>query len=222
MRAARHWILLSAGALMVASSVAAQTRTTGSGIPVSKDRDVTVGTTPGTGTTITSGGSVTLMPAFDIAAYANMSEKNITAHMATADSLEIQLGQLAQSKGTAQSVRDFGAMLTTDHTAHLAKTQEIITDEKVGAEAPAMDPEAARLRNLLTRLTNMPAGSAWDAQFLRAQAEHHQHEIDILNANVKNAHDDDLEDHVKKSLTSLAKHRDSAKSVATTLGVSIP
>jgi len=217
MQITRTWLLLGAGALVLAGAdAAAQERTTGSGIRVTKD--LSVSTTPSTVTTL-SPGEVALTTRFDLAAYANMSEKNITAHMAAGDSLEIQLAQLAQTKGTSQAVRDYASTLQTDHTAHLAKTIEIITDEDVGAQPLAFDPEGARLREMLSQLRSMPAGSNWDALFLRFQAQHHQNEIDLLNANIKNAHDDDLEDHIEASLTSLARHRDMAKSVGAGLGV---
>ena len=217
----RSHVLIGMGALLAATaSAGAQTRTTGSGIPVSKDVPAT-STVSSNPTMTVSGGDVSLTTTFNLAAYANMNEKNITAHMAAGDSLEIQFAQLAQSKGTSQQVRDFAAMLLTDHTAHLAKTHEIITDEDVGAEPMANDPEGMRMRQTLAMLRNMAAGSGWDAAFLRFQASHHQNEIDLLTANIKNAHDDDLEDHIEKSLVSLAKHRDHAKSIATSLGVTL-
>jgi putative membrane protein len=221
MKLNRTSVLLGVGALALATAAQAQDRMQGSGIRVSKD-EAAVSTTPSTSTTVVSGGDVSLTTPFDLSAYVDkMNEKNITAHMAAGDSLEIQLGQLAQSKGTSQQVRDFGAMLVTDHSAHLAKTHEIITDEDVGAEPMAYDPEGLRMRQMLTMLRNMQAGSGWDAAFLRFQASHHQNEIDLLSANIKNAHDDDLEDHIEKSLESLGKHRDHAKSVATALGVTL-
>jgi len=219
MKLNRKSVVLGAGALLLATAAAAQTRSGGSGIPISKDRPG-VSSTPSTVTVV--GGEVTLTTAFDLSAYVGkMNEKNITAHMAAADSLEIQLGQLAQSKGTSQSVRDYGTMLVTDHTAHLAKTHEIITDEDVGAEPMAWDPERLRLREMLTKLRSMPAGSNWDRAFVRFQVGHHQNEIDLLSANIKAAHDDDLEDHIEKSITSLGKHRDQGKSVGSGLGLTL-
>jgi putative membrane protein len=150
-----------------------------------------------------------------------MNEKNMTAHMAAGDSLEIQISQLAQTKGTDARVREYASMLVTDHTAHLAKTIEIITDEDVGAEPLANDPEGMRMRQMLTELRNMPAGANWDAAFLRFQVQHHQNELDLWPTVVKNAHDDDLEAHIGKTQQSLTKHRDTAKSIATQLGVTL-
>ena len=172
--------------------------------------------------TQTSSGEVSRITAFDSSAYVSLTEKNITYLMIIGDSLEISIGNLARTKGTDQRVKDFGATLATDHTAHLAKTWEMITKESVGVEVIANDNEGKRLREMLEWLQSNPASPAWDANLLRFQVQHHQHVIGILNRNVKAAHDDDLEAHIAKSLTSLANHRDSAQSIATALGVSIP
>ena len=216
MNRTRISVLLGAVA-MLAATADAQERMQGSGIRVQKS-EFDVSTTPSTTTVEVSTGEVNLTTPFDITAYANMNEKNITAHMAAGDSLEIQFAELALSKATNQQVRDFANMLLNDHRAHLAKTHEIITDEDVGAEPLAFDPEGLRMRQMLNNLRSMAAGTNWDAAFLRFQAQHHQNEIDLLSANIKNAHDDDLEDHIEDSITSLAKHRDTARSIATSLG----
>jgi putative membrane protein len=217
MNRTRISVLLGAVA-MLAATADAQERMQGSGIRVQKS-EFDVSTTPSTTTTVeVADGEVNLTTPFDITAYANMTEKNITAHMAAGDSLEIRFAELALSKATSQQVRDFGNMLLNDHRGHLTKTHEIITDEDVGAEPLAFDPEGLRMRQMLNNLRAMPAGANWDAAFLRFQARHHQNEIDLLSANIKNAHDDDLEDHIEESITSLSKHRDAARSIATTLG----
>ena len=227
MRQHKHTsVLLAVAALIVASASSAQERMAGSGIRITKDGEValeprtTSATAPAP--TVSATGSVVSMTPFDISSYAGLNEKNITYLMATGDSLEISIGNLAQTRGTAQSVRDFGAMLVTDHTAHLSKTWEIITDEDVGIETIVNDNEGSRLRETLQWLRDNPASAEWDAHLLRFQAQHHQNVIDILSQNIKNAHDDDLEEHIEKSLASLAKHRDAAKTAARGLGVSIP
>jgi putative membrane protein len=221
----KHTSIALLAVATLASFAGAQTRTTGSGIPVTKDLNTTatVTTTPTTTTTtVVSGGDVSLTTPFDISAYgANMNEKNIAAHMAAGDSLEIQLAELALNKATSQSVRDYATTLLNDHRAHLAKTHEMISDENVGAEPMAFDPEGMRMRQVLTGLRNMAAGTSWDAAFLRFQAQHHQNEIDILNSSIKNAHDNDFEEHIQESLKSLATHRDMARSTATGLNIQL-
>jgi putative membrane protein len=213
----RTFVLLGMSALFAASA-GAQARTTGSGIPISKD--VPAPTTTSSTTTL-SPGEVSLTTAFNLAAYANMNEKNIAAHMAAGDSLEIRLAELALSKATSQAVRDYASMLLNAHRAHLAEVMEIITDEGVGAEPMANDPEGMRMRQMLSRLQTMAAGTSWDAAFVRFQVQHHQNEIDLLTPNIKNVHDDDFEDLFEESLKSLAAHRDQGRTVATSLGISL-
>ena len=213
----RTFVLLGMGALLSATATAgAQTRTTGSGIPVSKDVPAT-STVPSNTTMTVSGGDVSLTTSFNLAAYANMNEKNIAAHMAAGDSLEIQLAELALSKATAQSVRDYATMLANAHRQHLAAVMEIITDEDVGAQPMANDPEGMRMRQMLSQLRTMPAGAAWDRAFVNFQVQHHQNEIDLVTPNIKNVHDDDFEDLVEKTLASLASHRDQGKTIAMAL-----
>jgi predicted outer membrane protein len=214
---------LGAAALLLAGAAGAQARPGGSGIPISKDAP-----TPAVKTTATSDGSVAtvtvtpaVLPTFSVASYGPLNEKYMTNIMAGGDSLEIQLGHLAHGKGTAQSVRDYGMMLANDHTAHLAKVMEVITDEDVGTAAPPTNVEGDRTKAMLAWLQNNPASKDWDAAYLRFQVQHHQNVYDLLSANIKQAHDDDLEQLVKATLNSLIKHRDTAKSAATSLGIMI-
>lgn len=209
--------LMGAGALMVATAASAQDMR----IPITKDRSDysgTVSTTPSTPTMTVSSGEVDLTTPFTVV---TMNEKNITAHMAAGDSLEIELARLAQSKATDARVRDYATTLLNEHTAHLASTHEKITDEDIGAEPLPMDAEIMRMREALAKLRTMPMGASWDAAFLRFQAQHHQNEIDLMSANLKNAHDDDLEDHIEKSIQSYTRHRDTARSIGGQLGLTI-
>ena len=211
----RTLALLGTAALLVGGSAAAQT-TSGSGIRVSKDGPG-VSKTPST--MEMSAGEVKLETPFVLSTYANMNEKNIAAHMAAGDSLEIQMAELALNKATSAAVRNYASTLLSGHRAHLAKVTEIITDEDVGAEPLANDPEGRRMRQMLQHLRTMKAGANWDAAFVRFQIQHHQNEIDLLTPVEKNIHDDDFEALYKETLTSLASHRDMGKNVAHGLGI---
>ena len=217
MNRTRISVLLGAVAIVAATAADAQERMQGSGIRVQKS-EFDVSTTPSRTTVEVATGEVTLTTPFDITAYRDMTEKNMTAHMAAGDSLEIQFAELALSKATNQRVRDFASMLLNDHRAHLAKVHDVAVTEDIGYQPMSFDPEGMRLRQMLANLRSMPAGTNWDAAFLRFQAQHHQNEIDLFSATIKNAHDDDLEDLIEDTIESLSKHRDTARSIATTLG----
>jgi predicted outer membrane protein len=159
---------------------------------------------------------------FSIGAYANLSDSAIVAHMTAGDSLEIAIANVAALKATEQRVRDYAAILSSEHEAQLADMSRVVENGHIAPVALANDPEGARLREMLAWLDNAPASAAWDAAFLRFHVAHHQNEIAIVNANIKNKHDDGLAEHMRRSLLALAKHRDLARSLATTLGVSLP
>src|SRR5205823_12862997 len=110
------------------------------------------------------------------------------------DSVEVQIAQLAQNKATEQRVKDYATMLATDHQAHLGKVLHVMTDKNIGSQPMATDPEGARSLQLLNALTNMAAGTQWDAMFVRAQVRHHQNEIDALNAMRAMVKTEDLRD----------------------------
>jgi predicted outer membrane protein len=219
----RKCMLVGASALLAAGQAAAQ-----SGIPVSKDRATpTAAVTQSTGeVTQPVASSLTItevtLPVFDLNAYANMSEQNILAFMFSGDSAEVQMGRLAQSKGTNQRIRDYGSMLVNDHSAHITTLQKIDADEDLDPVPFPNNIEGARMRGMLAWLGSAPAGTSWDAAFIRFQAAHHQNAIDIVNKNIKNAHDDDFEEVIEATLKSFANHRDRARTVATELGVTLP
>lgn len=186
-----------------------------------KDRPVVVDMTTRQGAVTFSTYEVRL-PAFAIGAYANLSDSALVAHMTAGDSLEITIANLAALRAAEQRVRDYATILSSDHEAHLTSTARVIENERIAPVALTNDPEGARLKEMLSWLDNAPAGTAWDAAFLRFHVAHHQNEIAIVNANIVNKHSADLLDHMRRSLMSHAKHRDMARSLATTLGVTLP
>jgi len=227
MQTKRTWLLLGAGVLLaIGTEASAQS----SGIPITKDRAISnppsaTNTMP-TANSVNGGEVVTqtafINTPFSLASYANMTEGNIVAHMAAGDSLEIALASMAQLKATDQRVRQYAATLAGDHREHLVNTLGMVTDEHILPAPMASDPEGARLKEAISSLRTMSAGPAWDAAFLRFNVSHHQNELDLLAQNIKNAHDDDLEDHIEDTQKALTRHRDMARSIATQLGVSLP
>lgn len=231
MHITRTWLLLGAGALLVTSEAAAQNRAQGSGIKISKETSASaaVTTTPSTATTTvrttttTSNGDVVINSTpFSLTSYTDMTEPNMLAHLLSGDSLEIELASLAQLKATDQRVRDYAAMLATEHRDHLQKALRMTPDEHITPVPMAVDVEGRRLQETLNSLRTMSAGAAWDAAFVRFNVQHHQNELDLLNMNAKNAHDDDFEALVGATQVALTKHRDMARTLATNIGISLP
>jgi putative membrane protein len=85
---------------------------------------------------------------------------------------EVQVGQLAQTKGNTEGVRQFGGMLATDHA--MAQDQDMKLASSLGVTPPAAPkPEAKHLYDKLSKLS----GAGFDAEFLRAMVDDHQKDI---------------------------------------------
>jgi predicted outer membrane protein len=168
------------------------------------------------------GGEVTpRLTAFSLSSYPTLTLSNIAAHLLSGDSAEIRMAQLAQGKATAQAIHDYATMLANDHAAHYTSARKALDDEDVVPMPLASDVEALRMQQEMTRLSSMAAGPAWDAEFVRFQVQHHQNEIDLLSANTTSVHGHEMHELLEDTIAALTKHRDSGRSTATTLGITL-
>jgi predicted outer membrane protein len=221
MKQPRTWILLGATMVLATSASAAAQTASGSGIRVSKDRTTSTSTVTSTTTTAVAGGDVNSVPAFSLSMYPTLTLTNIAAHMLSGDSLEIRLAQLAQTKATNQAVRDYATMLANDHAAHLSHIIDTYKDEDVVPAPLANDVEGVRLKQMISNLTAMAPGAAWDAAFVRFAVQQHQNEIDLLSANTNSVHGHEMHELMEDTIAALTKHRDAGKSTATTAGITL-
>ena len=96
------------------------------------------------------------------------------------DMAEVQVGQLAQTKGNTEGVRNFGAMLAVDHSKAQAEALDVATS--LGVVPPGVPkPEAKQEYDKLSQLS----GAAFDSEFLRAMVEDHQKTIEEFQAEAK-------------------------------------
>ena len=161
-------------------------------------------------------------PPFNLGDYLDLSEPMLTSYLSVRDTFQLRLTSLVAQKATDPRVRDLALAISQERQKRLAETAEIITDEGVGAEMLQRDPELARFVELLRHFDAMPSGPAFDVAFLQSEFFLHQNEIDVIGANIKNAHDDDLEDDLEDSSESLANTREVIRGLIETLGASLP
>ena len=161
-------------------------------------------------------------PPFRLGDYLDLNEQNLTAYMALRDTVQIRLAGIAQAKATDTRVRDLALMIQNDRVNRIVQTTEVITDEGVGAAPMARDVELYRLAELIQHFDRMPAGAAFDAAYLQVVFFLHQNEIDVLSTNIKNAHDDDLEDLLEDTINAMTNTREITRGLTQAMGVSLP
>ena len=107
---------------------------------------------------------------------------------AVANSAEIQLGRLAQTKGTHPDVKAFGRLMVTDHQAMLGDTKRLAA--KLGTvldtTAEATSDLANDARDEFRKLADQAAGRDWDEDYMEAMVEGHEKVLNHLQEAAKN------------------------------------
>ncbi len=88
------------------------------------------------------------------------------------DLAEIQIGKLAEQKGTYKSVRNFGKKLVTDHGENLKKAKSVAHSIEVKPPNAPNATQEAKYKNL-SNLT----GLQFDRQFAERAVQVHQRDI---------------------------------------------
>jgi putative membrane protein len=114
---------------------------------------------------------------------------------------EIRMGELATRQSYDQRVRDYGAKLRTDHTAHATEIERLL--EPLGVTIPT-EPSAETLTNMaaLGRLS----GQEFDAAFVQQMVWAHTEAVEKYGAQTHANPDRSLHDFASKSLPMLREH----------------
>jgi putative membrane protein len=124
------------------------------------------------------------------------------------DNAEIALGHMAENKGATPQTREYGRMLTKDHSAARAEAL------KVGG-AYGVKPSKTTPADVLAEMQKLEtlSGKAFDQEFARYSVQEHQKDVaeftkatEISSAPVANL--------AKSTLPTLQKHLDEAKKLA--------
>lgn len=122
---------------------------------------------------------------------------------------EMKFGRLAAEKGSSKAVKDFGTMLVTDHGKAGADALTLATAAglaRTNATKPEADAEYAKLEGL--------AGADFDKEFARYMVDEHQKTIAKFETAAKDTQARDVAEFARKTLPTLKKHLETAKTLA--------
>jgi putative membrane protein len=151
-------------------------------------------------------------------ATAKMADEDVklVAHIHAVNEMEISMGKIAKSKGSA-AVKKYGDELLTDHTngdkdlTAFAKTKGL---NKIPSDTPpteAAKKEQAEMNTKIADLMKMKAGAEFDKQFLNMMVMGHDTEIARLDAAIPMIKDVDLSSKMKDLKPVLQRHADTAR-----------
>jgi putative membrane protein len=118
---------------------------------------------------------------------------------------EVKLGELAQSNGSSDAVKEFGRHMVADHTMANRQLTHLASD--LGVDLPAnLDSKHQALYNRLSRLS----GPSFDRAYARAMLDAHEKAVHLFTARANNGRNTDLRSWTATTVPTLRKHLDMA------------
>jgi len=133
------------------------------------------------------------------------SQKFLTNAM-EGDYAEIDVGKLAQEKGTSQAVKDFGAKLVQDHSANLQKAKQLAS--QLGVKDPGGASVSQKANYLKLKVLS---GNTFDSTFAKDMVSDHQ--SDIKEFQEESGKGDQVAQFAKDTLPTLQQHLQMAQSL---------
>jgi len=179
----------------------------------------TTDSTSATTTTASTATTVTPAPAADSAKAAptdpaHFTDANILAKLMAADSGEVAIGTTAQSMATSKGVKEYAALLVSDHGKGLKEVTALAQKLSITPQAPAGDTTSQAVSHEQSRLQGIAKGTAFDTAFVNHEVEDHQQDIKDAEAMSGAAQNAEVKALVQKVLPELKKHLDKAQKLA--------
>lgn len=135
------------------------------------------------------------------AATLDETDQKFVKDAAGSNATEIQLGQLAQMKASADEVKQFAAQMVKDHSAandqlkNLAQSQHVALPSELDAEHKAAK---GRLSNL--------EGSQFDKQYILTMAHEHTQDVQKFQQESQSANSQTVKQFAATTLPTLQRH----------------
>ena len=138
-----------------------------------------------------------------------MSDQKFVDLAAQTDMVEANLGQLAQSAASSQSVKDYAQTLVTDHTKDFNQLYDVAHQASL-SRPDAID--AAHNKAMIAPFQKLK-GTAFDRRYIHEMVAGHTQAIAIYKKEASDAENAALKSYAEEALPVLQKHLDDAKAL---------
>jgi putative membrane protein len=145
-------------------------------------------------------------PSAAAAAPAAMTDTSIFALLDEANAHDSAGGNMASTKGTASSVKEFGRLMMKDHHTLRKSGQDLAKKLKITPAPPAGDTLPAAAQRTSDSLTAAPKGAAWDKMYIDHAVAEHQAVLSMLQNAQTAATDTSLKAAIAKAIPIVQNH----------------
>ena len=140
------------------------------------------------------------------AAPSGASDTQFAKKAAEGGMAEVKMGQLAQQKGTADSVKKFGARMVEDHTKAGGELKGVAAQEKITLPED-MNAKDKATYDMLSKLS----GAAFDRAYARYMVRDHEEDVAEFSKEANSGHNPAVKDFATQNLPTLQDHLKEAK-----------
>jgi len=144
-----------------------------------------------------------------------VSDQTFVTKAASGGMAEVELGKMAQEKGTSQQVKDFGQRMVTDHSKandelkSLAQSKNITLPTQMGPHEKATMAKLSKL-----------SGAAFDRAYMQAMLIDHKTDVNEFRRESTAGKDSDVKSFAAKTLPTLEDHLKMAQDANRAVGTS--
>ena len=148
------------------------------------------------------------------AAVADSPDSSFIKNAAEGGMSEVQLGQLAQQKGASSAVKDFGAMMVSDHTAANNKLKAVAAAKQVSLpDSPSLMQEATKKK------LDMMSGDSFDKSYVKGMIDDHKDDIKEFQKEASEGKDPAVKAFAVATLPTLKMHLKKIEAIASNAGI---
>jgi putative membrane protein len=142
-----------------------------------------------------------------------MSDAHFAKEAAQGGMAEVKLGQLAQEKGSNDTVKSFGKRMVDDHSKAGDKLKEVASRESITLPTDI----SAKDQATYDRLSKLN-GAAFDRAYARNMVKDHETDVAAFQREANGGKDDSLKSFASETLPTLQDHLKQAKEMMKTVG----
>ncbi|HTN45769.1 MAG TPA: DUF4142 domain-containing protein [Flavipsychrobacter sp.] len=126
--------------------------------------------------------------------------------------MEVKLGELASSKASSKKVKDFAAMMVTDHSKANDELKAIATQKNISLPSSLSNDMQDKYNEL-----NSKTGSEFDRAYISYMVKDHKEDIDLFKQEAEKGNDSDLKNWASGKIPVLEHHLHMAEQADSTL-----
>jgi putative membrane protein len=121
---------------------------------------------------------------------------------------EVELGKLAQQKATTDRLKNFGAMMVSDHGKAGDKLKQIAAAKNITLPANLSDKSQDHLNDL-----NKKSGKDFDKAYIKMMVDDHKEDVNKFKKGSEDLKDPDLKNFAAQTLPIIQMHLDSIQAI---------